>query len=211
MAAPSRSFNYRRGTGSVFQIDPDSYYALLRAMQKLPKEASDELRRASREIADEIVTPAIESAMRSHIGNYAPKMIQSIRTGRDRIPKVIIGYHRTPYFSGDRGRTGWTGQKTKGKRLTTGKVVRQGAYAGEVREPASTIMLRYGTVVGEYRSIAKSTQVGRWKTRGDSVQNWAKNITPGWTKAASHTFTEPAFLAWENEIESIVTKWNRGK
>lgn len=174
MAAPSRSINYRKGSGSAIDIDPASYFALLRAMKALPKEAQTELRQESINITDRIIIPVVKDAIRLHTGNYATKLNESIRAGRDRIPKVIIGKKRKPLYSGG----------------------------------ANTVMLKYGSIVGEYKT---RTQIGTWVTRGEHVQTWASQIIPGWTKTAAIGYTQPAFRAWESEIETIVKEWNWGK
>jgi hypothetical protein len=63
---------------------------------------------------------------------------------------------------------------------------------------ASTNMLRFGTIKGQY--LARS---GR-------TQFWAEGNRPGWTQAADDDYAEPAFAAWVKEAEKIVDDWNRG-
>jgi hypothetical protein len=63
---------------------------------------------------------------------------------------------------------------------------------------ASTNMLRFGTIKGQY-----TARTGR-------TQFWAEGNNPGWTKAADNEYAEPAFAAWVKEAETIVNNWNRG-
>ena len=156
------------GNKPAVYVDADSYYALLRALKGLPKEASQELRVEAKQIAEDIVKPSVQRAIRSHAGPYGDKLAKNVRVTRDRVPKVAIGSRRKTYSGG-----------------------------------ASSIQIRYGTVVGPYRT-------GNAGTRHDREQTWARNVSPGWTDAAARDYTPPAFKAWENAIEHIVNKWNRG-
>lgn len=202
MAAPSRSINYR--SGAPVDIDKDSYMALLRSMKNLPKEMNQELRKEARQIAETIVKPAVISEILSHSGPVGPKLAQSVRVRGDRIPSVIIGKSKGPFYSGDLGR----------------KRKREGTYGTETREQvmrkignqASTNMLRYGTVVGVYRRATGSGDPsGRFTSRGQEV-SWPKNIvTPGWPTAASNKFYEPTFAAWESTIAQVVYGFNSGR
>jgi len=149
-------------------VEPDSYYALLRALKGLPKEANDELRTMAKQIATDIVKPSVERAIRSHAGPYGDKLAKDVRVSRDRIPKVAIGSRRKRFSGG-----------------------------------ASGVQIRYGTIVGPYRTGIKGG-------RADKMQNWAENVSPGWTDVAARDYTPPAFAAWDKAVESIVTKWNRG-
>ena len=64
---------------------------------------------------------------------------------------------------------------------------------------ASTIIMRYGTIVGVYTSKS-----------GKEV-NWPKGIVrPGWTGRAADMYIEPAYKLWQIRVEEIVKKWNRG-
>ena len=65
---------------------------------------------------------------------------------------------------------------------------------------ASSNFIRFGTVKGVYQS------------RSGRLVTWADGrVTPGWTKAASDNYLEPAFQAWEQTVQAIMLKWNRGK
>ena len=153
-------------------VDADSYYALLRAMKKLPKEASAELRVEAKQIAENIVMPSVRGQIIRHAGPFGEKLAKSVRVTRDRVPKVAVGNRRKTYSNG-----------------------------------ASSIQLRYGTVVGPYEVASLD---GNNKIRSNRTQLWARSIRPGWTEAAAQEFTAPTFRAWENSVEKIVTKWNRG-
>lgn len=98
MAAPSRGYNYRKGVS--IEVDRDEYYRLLRAMQNLPDAANRELRWEARTIAEDIVMPEIKQAMHETAPSFAPKMSQSVRAGRDRKVRVIVGQKRGVKFSG---------------------------------------------------------------------------------------------------------------
>jgi len=156
------------GNKPSLYVEPDSYYALLRALKGLPKEANNELRTMAKQIASDIVKPSVERAIRSHAGPYADKLIKDIRVSRDRVPKVAIGSRRKRFSGG-----------------------------------ASGIQIRYGTIVGPYRTGGRGQ-------RADKIQTWAENVRPGWPDIAARDYTPKAFDAWDTAVESIVTKWNRG-
>jgi len=149
-------------------VDPDSYYSLLRSLKGLPKEASQELRVEAKQIAEDIVKPIVQRAIRSHAGPYGDKLAKNVRVTRDRVPKVAIGSRRKAYSGG-----------------------------------ATSIQIRYGTIVGPYKTGNAGQRSGR-------EQTWARNTSPGWTDAAAREYVPPAFHAWETAVEHIVTKWNRG-
>ncbi len=71
---------------------------VLKDLRGLPKEASKELRQASARIADRYMVPAWQQAALNS-GPWGPKIAQSIRSKKDRIPTVIIGAAK-PKFSG---------------------------------------------------------------------------------------------------------------
>lgn len=82
-------------------------------------------------------------------------------------------------------------------------VVGQGRGGPTYSGGAKTVTLRYGTIVGQYRSAGKSWLPG-------TVQTWAAAVTPGWTKAAANSYTEPTYAAWVTKANEIVDAWNRG-
>jgi hypothetical protein len=81
------------------RVDSTEYASILRSLKSLPKGASDDLRITAVQIADSIMVPSIQSAISQHAGSYATKLNQSVKAGRDRIPKVTIG-SRSITFSG---------------------------------------------------------------------------------------------------------------
>jgi hypothetical protein len=72
---------------------------LLRALNKLPKEAKDELRDASQRIADNLMVPAWQEAARQ-AGPWGDRISESVRVKRDRIPAVQMGYQRKAFSGG---------------------------------------------------------------------------------------------------------------
>jgi hypothetical protein len=156
------------GNKPSIYVESDSYYALLRALKGLPKEANDELRTMAKQIATDIVKPSVERAIRTHAGPYATKLAKDVRVSRDRVPKVAIGSRRKRFSGG-----------------------------------ASGVQIRYGTIVGPYRTGAQGQ-------RANKIQEWAHLVRPGWPDVAARDYTPSAFDAWDKAVESIVTKWNRG-
>lgn len=72
---------------------------LLRDMRRLPKEASDELRTSSKEIATRYMLPAYKAAA-MNAGPWGPAIAATVRAKRDRVPAVSIGSNRRGAFSG---------------------------------------------------------------------------------------------------------------
>jgi hypothetical protein len=81
------------------KVDASEYASILRSLKALPKGASDDLRQTAILIADSIMVPSIRSAISQHAGSYANKLNESVKAGRDRIPKVTIG-SKSLAFSG---------------------------------------------------------------------------------------------------------------
>jgi hypothetical protein len=200
MAAPSKSTNYRSGAG--VDMDSDAYFALLRAMKSLPKEANQRLRHEARDIAEDIVKPAVIHAIMSHAPTVGANLAQSVRTAGDRIPKVVIGKQRAPYYSGHAAGSA--------KRVMGPQTARQASRRPSTFK-ASTNMLRYGTIVGVYRrAVNSSDPSGRFRSRGEEV-TWPKNVVrPGWPDSAQTKFYEPTFIAWQDAVRGIVLDWNKG-
>ena len=67
---------------------------VLRAFRSLPKEAGQELRAESVQIADRYMVPAWRDAAISHAGPWGPAIAASVRAKRDRIPAVNIGFKK---------------------------------------------------------------------------------------------------------------------
>jgi hypothetical protein len=155
-------------SSEAIKVDPAEYASILRSLKNLPKGASDDLRQTAIQIADSIMVPSIQSAISQHAGNYASKLNQAVKAGRDRIPKVTIG-SKSVAFSGG----------------------------------ASTNFIRFGTIKGVYQSQPSAASTGRF-------QFWAQGVRPGWTDTAANSYTEPTFQAWQNGVNDVVDKWNRG-
>jgi hypothetical protein len=83
----------------AISVDPSEFASILGSLKALPKSASDDLRQTAIQISDAIMVPSIKSAISQHAGSYAPKLNQSVKAGRDRIPKVTVG-SKSITFSG---------------------------------------------------------------------------------------------------------------
>jgi len=104
---------------------------LLRALNKLPKEANKELKASSKTTAERYIVPALRDAALNYAGPWGPDIADSIKSGVDRIPVVRIGGNRKtmrggatptmvryPSSTGERGNswapfeaTNWIGQR----------------------------------------------------------------------------------------------------
>jgi hypothetical protein len=101
---------------------------LNKTLRSLPEEAGDQMRVASKEIADDV---ASEAATRARGGNAAARLVAgALSTPSSRIPTVKLGGSRklAPH-SGGRAR--------RGKRQTVGEVI-WGAEFGGGRRPSTT-------------------------------------------------------------------------
>jgi hypothetical protein len=72
---------------------------VLRAVRKLPKEGNNELRAASKDIANKYMAPAWRDAARN-AGPWGEKLAESVKVRRDRIPAVQIGGNRRVFSGG---------------------------------------------------------------------------------------------------------------
>ena len=198
MAAPSRSINYR--TGAPAEFDRDEFMAVLRALKELPKDANKALRAEARDIADDIMKPIVVREILRHAPTVGPNLAQSVRSAGDRVPKLVIGRSRMPYYGGHKGRTRSIGPQPAQRQRD------RGLYG------ASTNMLRYGTIVGVYRRQAGSKDSsGRFTSRGAEV-TWPKNVvTPGWPKAASDKYMMPVWEQWQLAVRNICADWQEGR
>jgi hypothetical protein len=165
--------------GSAY-LDQTEFRRLLDSLGSLEKAANREMRREAGYIAEEIMVPAIKSAINSHAGLYATKLNASVVTRQDRLPSVRVG-NSNKYSS--------RGNPTN-PRATSGR----GIYSGG----ATTNMIRFGTIKGAYIS------------RSGKPQLWAEGVRPGWTDAADATYYEPAFNAWIKTANNLIDRWNRG-
>jgi hypothetical protein len=73
-----------------FDVYIEGLNPLLRDLGKLGKEAGKELRQSSRVIADKYMVPAWKKAAMS-AGPWGPDLASDIRSGLDRLPKIMIG------------------------------------------------------------------------------------------------------------------------
>lgn len=85
---------------SIFSQSISGLEKIQRDMKKIPKEANTELRKASRQIANEHMVPAWRDAAIEYAGPWGEKIAASVRSGSDRIPKVQIGYKRKAFSGG---------------------------------------------------------------------------------------------------------------
>ena len=83
-----------------YDLAVDGLNDVLRAFRKLPKEASAELRKASQEVADRHMVPAWRNAALYGAGPWGPKIAQSVRSRRDRIPAIQIGGNKRVFRGG---------------------------------------------------------------------------------------------------------------
>lgn len=200
MAAPSRSRNYR--SGSMIQFDIDEYKSLLFHMKSLPKKASEDLRNDAAHIAETIMKPIVIREILQHVSpQMAGPIINSIRVGRDRIPKLLIGRNSGPYYSG-RSRRSFqpVGPKNNPK-----------PKARRLAHQATSNMMRYGTIVGVYARQGGSIGSKGYVSRGESV-NWPKNtVRPGWTTSASNQYIPRVWDEWQEAVRDVCLDWERGK
>lgn len=73
---------------------------VLRAFRNLPKEASAELRKASKQIAERHMVPAWRNAALYNAGPWGEQIAKSVRAKSDRIPAVQIGGDRKVFSGG---------------------------------------------------------------------------------------------------------------
>ena len=73
---------------------------LLRALNKLPKEANKELKASSKAIAERYMVPAWREAALNYAGPWGEEIAASVKAGNDRIPVVRIGGNRKVFSGG---------------------------------------------------------------------------------------------------------------
>ena len=94
---------------------------ILRALSKLPKQAANELRDASAQIAAQDMAPAWKNAALYYAGPWGDRIAASVRVKRDRVPAVSIGYAKKAFsggasstmvrFPADKGQGGRSGNR----------------------------------------------------------------------------------------------------
>lgn len=154
---------------------------VLHALNQVGWQIDKDARRTAQDIADEIMVPAFERAINQAAGNYAPKLIKTIQTRKDRIPSVKIGNNA-------RRRAG-------SKALRGTGAVAAGLYSGG----ATSNMIRFGTIKGGYVA------------RGGKYQFWADSVEGKWTDIAEADYYDRAWKAWTSSVNTLVDNWNRGK
>ena len=86
-------------SSTLTDVYVDGLNDLLRDLRALPKDAAKELRSASVRIADQHMVPSWrDAAMRA--GVWGPKLAESIRAKRDKVPSVRIGYQKKVFEGG---------------------------------------------------------------------------------------------------------------
>ena len=134
------------------QIQVYGLNSLLRDLRTLDKEAQDELRTASKEIATRLMVPAYQDAA-DQAGPWGAEIAATVKAARDRIPSVSIG-SRARRFSG-------------GASPTTVRFPSNSGYAG--RSGANgTMPSAFGAGYGWMKKM------GRYK--GDALKEWLQAI-----------------------------------
>jgi len=126
---------------------------MLRDLKALPKEAQDELRTESKDIASRLMVPYWKAAAAGAGEPWAGAIQGSIRAKRDRIPTVSIGSSRKAF--------------SKGASPTT---VRYPSHAGPVGRAgaAGTMPATFGAPTGWMKAM------GRYK--GQALQEWLSAV-----------------------------------
>lgn len=73
---------------------------LLRDLNALPKEAQEELKKASTRIAEQHMVPAWKNAALRYAGPWGPDLADGVKARRDRLPKVAIGGNKKTFRGG---------------------------------------------------------------------------------------------------------------
>jgi len=120
--------------------------SLLRDMRNLPKEAQNELRVSSKDIAGRLMVPAYKQAA-MQAGPWGGAIAATVRAKRDRIPSVSIGSNRRA-FSGGASPT----------------MARFPSHAGNQGRSSATMPPAFGSGTGWMR------QMGRYK--GAALREW---------------------------------------
>jgi hypothetical protein len=133
----------------VADIEVYGLNKMLADLRRLPKEAQDELRKESKDIATRLMVPYWKEAA-SQAGPWGGEIAETVRAKRDRIPSVSIGSNRRR-FSGGASPT----------------AVRFPSHAG----PAGRAAAR-GTLPSTFydRATGWMQQMGRYKPK--ALQEW---------------------------------------
>jgi hypothetical protein len=106
-------------------------------MRNLPKEAQNELRVSSKDIAGRLMVPAYKQAA-MQAGPWGGAIAATVRAKRDRVPSVSIGSNRSA-FSGGASPT----------------MARFPSHAGNQGRSAATMPPAFGSGTGWMRSMGK--------------------------------------------------------
>jgi hypothetical protein len=83
----------------VADIEVFGLNQMLRDLRRLPKEAQDELRKESKDIASQLMVPYWKEAA-ENAGPWGGAIASTVRAKRDRIPSVSIGSNRRAFSGG---------------------------------------------------------------------------------------------------------------
>jgi len=86
-------------TSKDFDLYVEGLNEVLRAFRALPKEAAKELRESSVQIAEKYMVPSWKEAALG-AGPWGPKIAESVKVKRDRIPAVQIGGNKKVFSGG---------------------------------------------------------------------------------------------------------------
>jgi hypothetical protein len=105
-----------------FDLYVEGLNEVLRAFRALPKDAAKELRESSVQIAEKYMVPSWKEAALG-AGPWGPKLAESVKAKRDRIPAVQIGGNKK-VFSGGASATMVRYPSDKGDRARSAKGAR---------------------------------------------------------------------------------------
>jgi hypothetical protein len=88
------------GTTRTFDTYIEGLNDVLKSFKELDKEATKELRIASRAIAEKHMVPAWKNAALVYGGPWGEAIAETVRTGSDRIPYVKIGANKKTLSGG---------------------------------------------------------------------------------------------------------------
>ena len=120
---------------------------LLRDLKGLDKEAQNELRSASADIADRYMVPAWQAAARN-AGPWGERIAGTIKAKRDRLPAISIGANRRAFSGG-----------------ATVNMVRYPSHAGRVRPSIPAAFVETG-----WMTAARPNYIG------NAMAEWANAV-----------------------------------
>lgn len=135
----------------TFETYVDGLNDVLKALRKLDKEATKELRVASRAIAERHMAPAWRNAALIYAGPWGETIANTVRTGSDRIPYVKIGANKKSLSGG-----------------ASATMVRYGSDKGPYGRAGTKMPAAFGNGT-EWMAKVKNYQMGAW-------QEWAEAV-----------------------------------